>query len=98
MRLKSLIDGFFRVHVSEVHTRIIGEHRDRMAPLWSATTIGGIQIGNLPAFSGLPKDEMLSTVKSSGEQIIRKRGATTYGPARPSRALSAPSRATRTGS
>ena len=80
MRLKSLIAGFFRVHVSEVHTRIIGEHGDSMVPLWSATTIGGIQIGNLPGFSSLPKEEMISTVKTSGEQIIRKIGATTYGP------------------
>jgi malate dehydrogenase len=80
MRLKSLIAEFFKVHVSEVHTRIIGEHGDSMVPLWSATTIGGIQIENLPAFSTLPKDEMISTVKTSGDEIIRKMGATTYGP------------------
>jgi malate dehydrogenase len=40
MRLKALIALFFKVHVSEVHTRIIGEHGDSMVPLWSATTIG----------------------------------------------------------
>ena len=80
MRLKSLIAEFFRVHVSEVHTRIIGEHGDSMVPLWSATTIGGIQVENLPAFSSLPREDMISTVKTSGEQIIRKMGATTYGP------------------
>jgi malate dehydrogenase len=80
MRLKALIAEHFRVHVSEVHTRIIGEHGESMVPLWSATTIGGIQIANLPAFSDLPKEEMISTVKTSGEQIIRKMGATTYGP------------------
>jgi malate dehydrogenase len=51
-----------------------------MVPLWSATTIGGIQVENLPAFSTLPWEEMISTVKNSGEQIIRKMGATTYGP------------------
>ncbi|MCU0632387.1 MAG: malate dehydrogenase [Methanolinea sp.] len=80
MRLKSLIAKHFHVHVSEVHTRIIGEHGDSMVPLWSATTIGGIQISNLPAFSRLPVEEMVSTVKSSGEQIIRNKGATVYGP------------------
>jgi malate dehydrogenase len=80
MRLKALIAEFFKVHVSEVHTRIIGEHGESMVPLWSATTIGGIQIENLPAFSELPKEQMISTVKTSGEQIIRKMGATTYGP------------------
>ena len=73
MRLKSLIAHYFRVHVSEVHTRIIGEHGDSMVPLWSATTIGGIQIGNLPTFSGLPKQEMIETVRTSGEAIIRTR-------------------------
>jgi malate dehydrogenase len=78
--LESLIADFFKVHVSEVHTRIIGEHGDSMVPLWSATTIGGIQIENLPAFSSLPREEMISTVKTSGEEIIRKMGATTYGP------------------
>ena len=51
-----------------------------MVPLWSATTIGGIQVENLPAFANLPKEQMLATVKNSGEQIIRKMGATTYGP------------------
>jgi len=80
MRLKSLIAKHFRVHVSEVHTRIIGEHGESMVPSWSATTIGGIQIGNLPAFSRLPVDEIISSVKSSGEQIIRNKGSTVYGP------------------
>jgi len=80
MRLKALIASFFKVHVSEVHTRIIGEHGDSMVPLWSATTIGGIQISNLPAFSSLPVKEMVNTVKGSGEEIIRNKGATVYGP------------------
>jgi len=80
MRLKSLIARHFRVHVSEVHTRIIGEHGDSMVPLWSATTIGGIQISNLPAFSGLPREEIMGLVRSSGEEIIKNKGATVYGP------------------
>jgi malate dehydrogenase len=80
MRLKALIASFFKVHVSEVHTRIIGEHGDSMVPLWSATTIGGIQISNLPAFSRLPVSDMVETVKTSGESIIRNKGATVYGP------------------
>ena len=54
MRLKSLIASYFHVHVSEVHTRIIGEHGDSLVPLWSATTIGGIRISNLPEFAHLP--------------------------------------------
>jgi len=79
MRLKSLIASFFGVHVSEVHTRIIGEHGESMVPLWSATTVGGIRIENLPAFSNLPREEMISAVRTSGEEIIRKMGGTMYG-------------------
>jgi malate dehydrogenase len=81
MRLKSLIASYFNVHVSEVHTRIIGEHGDSMVPLWSATTIGGITINNLPAFSMLPMDEMTDEVKNAGATIIRNKGSTVYGPA-----------------
>jgi malate dehydrogenase len=80
MRLKALIARYFKVHPSEVHTRIIGEHGDSMVPLWSATTIGGIQISNLPAFSHLPVSEMVESVKGSGENIIRNKGSTVYGP------------------
>ncbi|HUU76279.1 MAG TPA: malate dehydrogenase [Methanoregulaceae archaeon] len=80
MRLKSLIASYFKVHVSEVHTRIIGEHGESMVPLWSATTIGGIQISNLPAFSRIPIHEMVDMVRSGGENIIRTKGATVFGP------------------
>ena len=80
MRLKSLIASYFKVHVSEVHTRIVGEHGDSMVPLWSATTIGGIKISNLPAFSHLPVQEIIESVKTSGQLIIKNKGSTVYGP------------------
>ncbi|MDK2974146.1 MAG: malate dehydrogenase [Methanofollis sp.] len=80
MRLKVLIARHFQVHVSEVHTRIIGEHGESMVPLWSATTIGGIRISNLPAFLDLPMDEMVERVKNTGSFIIKNSGATIYGP------------------
>ncbi|MEN6609638.1 MAG: malate dehydrogenase [Methanoregulaceae archaeon] len=80
MRLKALIAAFFKVHVSEVHTRIIGEHGSSMVPLWSATTVGGIQISNLPEFSKLPVGDMVERVKHSGELIIKYKGSTVYGP------------------
>ncbi len=80
MRLKSLIAAYFKVHVSEVHTRIIGEHGDSMVPLWSATTIGGIKISNLPAFAHLPVKEIIESVKCGGNLIIQDKGSTVYGP------------------
>jgi malate dehydrogenase len=80
MRLKSLIATYFKVHVSEVHTRIIGEHGESMVPLWSATTIGGIKISRLPEFSHLPVENIIASVKNSGELIIKNKGSTVYGP------------------
>ncbi len=80
MRLKWNIAHFFGVHVSEVHTRIIGEHGDSMVPLWSATTIGGISIQNLPRFEHLPEERIMRNVKTAGTHIIRRIGATVYGP------------------
>jgi malate dehydrogenase len=72
MRLKSLIARYFKVHVSEVHTRIIGEHGDSLVPLWSAT--------RLPEFSRLPVQDIIDSVKTSGELIIKNKGSTVYGP------------------
>ena len=80
MRLKSLIASYFHVHVSEVHTRIIGEHGESMVPLWSATTIGGIKISNLPEFAHLPVQDIITSVKCSGQSIIQNKGSTVYGP------------------
>ena len=80
MRLKSLIAAYFHVHVSEVHTRVIGEHGNSLVPLWSATTIGGIKISNLPEFSHLPVQEIINAVKTSGQLIIQNKGSTVYGP------------------
>jgi malate dehydrogenase len=80
MRLKSLIASYFHVHVSEVHTRIIGEHGESMVPLWSATSIGGIKISNLPEFAHLPVREIIAAVKCSGQSIIQNKGSTVYGP------------------
>ncbi|HJJ42546.1 MAG TPA: malate dehydrogenase [Methanocorpusculum sp.] len=80
MRLKACLAEFFNVHVSEVHTRLIGEHGDSMVPMWSATTIGGIQIDNLLGTAKVPRDEMIQRVKNSGTYIIKSKGATVYGP------------------
>jgi malate dehydrogenase len=51
-----------------------------MVPLWSATTIGGIKISNLPAFAHLPVQEFIGAVKCGGEQIIKNKGSTVFGP------------------
>ena len=80
MRLKSLIADHYHVHVSEVHTRIIGEHGESMVPLWSATTIGGIRLSHLYQFPKPNRSHLLDTVKKTGHMIIEGRGSTEWGP------------------
>ncbi|MDO5845539.1 MAG: malate dehydrogenase [Methanocorpusculum sp.] len=80
MRLKACLAEFFNVHVSEVHTRIIGEHGNSMVPMWSATTIGGIQIDNLLGVAKVDREALMDRVKNSGSYIIKAKGATVYGP------------------
>lgn len=81
LRFKVAIAKFFGVHIDEVRTRIIGEHGDSMVPLLSATSIGGIPIQKFERFKELPIDEIIEDVKTKGEQIIRLKGGSEFGPA-----------------
>ncbi|HIQ32471.1 MAG TPA: malate dehydrogenase [Methanothermococcus okinawensis] len=81
MRFKVAIAKYFGVHIGEVRTRIIGEHGDTMVPLLSATAIGGIPISRMPGFENFPYKEVVELVKNRGEEIIRLKGGSEYGPA-----------------
>lgn len=87
LRFKNYMAKHFHVHVSEIHTRIIGQHGPHMVPLISSTSIGGIPIEYYSAwdyFTGYQPFDIKSTienVKNAGSNIISKKGATEYGPA-----------------
>ncbi len=87
LRFKNYMARHFNVHVSEIHTRIIGQHGPHMVPLISSTSIGGIPLDYYSAFdyfSGFKPFNLKKTigkVKNAGSYIIGKKGATEYGPA-----------------
>ncbi|MGB9937585.1 MAG: malate dehydrogenase [Methanobacterium sp.] len=87
LRFKNYIAKHFHVHVSEIHTRIIGQHGPQMVPLISSTSIGGIPIEYYSAwdyFTGYQPFDIKKTienVRDAGSNIISKKGATEYGPA-----------------
>ena len=87
LRFKNYMAKHFHVHVSEIHTRIIGQHGPNMVPLISSTSIGGIPIEYYSAwdyFTGYQPFDIKKTieeVKNAGSNIISKKGATEYGPA-----------------
>jgi malate dehydrogenase len=81
LRLKSYMAKHFKIHVSEVHTRIIGEHGDNMVPLISSTTIGGILLNDFSNNETFKISKTLQEVKDAGTNIIGRKKATEYGPA-----------------
>ncbi len=81
MRFKVAIAKYFKVHIGDVRTRIIGEHGDSMVPLFSSTAIGGIPINRLPEYKNFPKEEIINFVKNGGKKIIELKGGSEYGPA-----------------
>lgn len=81
LRLKNLIAKHFNIHVSEIHTRIIGEHGDHMVLLLSSTSIGGILVKYFPQYQSFDVDTIVDKVKNAGSYVINKKGATEYGPA-----------------
>ncbi|MCC7560826.1 MAG: malate dehydrogenase [Methanobacterium sp.] len=81
LRLKNLIAKHFNIHVSEIHTRIIGEHGDHMVLLLSSTSIGGILVKDFPQYQSFDVETIVDKVKNAGSYVINKKGATEYGPA-----------------
>jgi len=87
LRLKNYMAKHFNVHVSEVHTRVIGQHGPYMVPLISSTSIGGIPLeyySKRDYFSGYKPFDLKGTIEkviNAGSNIISKKGATEYGPA-----------------
>jgi malate dehydrogenase len=81
LRLKNLIAKHFNIHVSEIHTRIIGEHGDHMVLLLSSTSIGGILAKDFPQYQSFDVETIVDKVKNAGSYVINKKGATEYGPA-----------------
>ena len=80
LRLKTYLSRHFKIHSSEIHTRVIGEHGNHMVPLLSSTTIGGIPLRYFIETSDLDVREIIQRLRNAGKTIIKKKGATEFGP------------------
>jgi len=82
-RFRYLIAQRCSVAVASVHGYIVGEHGDSEVPLWSTASIGNIPLSEW-AVSGhgrltvRDRAEIFTGVKTSAEQIIRGKGATSF--------------------
>jgi len=81
LRLRNMLAKHFNIHVSEIHTRVIGEHGDHMVPLVSSTSIGGILLKNYALDGTLDMENMVKKVINAGSYVINKKGSTEFGPA-----------------
>ena len=79
LRFRSYIAQALNVSREDVHALVIGEHGDTMVPLVEYASVTGIPITTL-----LPKeqiDKIVHQTITSGADVIKLKGATTYAPA-----------------
>jgi malate dehydrogenase len=78
LRFRSYIAQELGVSREDTHSLVIGEHGESMVPLVEYASISGIPITTL-----LPKDiidEIVEKTRTSGADVIKLKGATTYAP------------------
>jgi len=84
VRLKDEIAKHFGVHKSNIVCFVMGEHGETAVPVWSMTTVYGINIAEYATSAGLPfgadvQDALLKKTKTVGASITALKGATYYG-------------------
>lgn len=85
-RLRCGMSKHFEVAQKNIHAYVFGEHGDTSFIPWSSAYISGVSLPEYeefmkqgdPEFPEFDKDEMYNYVRTSGGQIINKKGATYY--------------------
>ncbi|MBE0511718.1 malate dehydrogenase [Candidatus Bathyarchaeota archaeon] len=78
MRFRSYIATELNVSREDIRALVIGEHGDSMVPLVDYATVSGIPIKDLLEKKQIEK--IVSLTRTSGADVIRLKGATTYAP------------------
>jgi len=79
IRFRSYIATELNVSREDIRALVIGEHGDSMVPLVDYATVSGIPIENLLEKEQIEK--IVSLTRTSGAEVIKLKGATTYAPA-----------------
>ncbi|MFB6107164.1 MAG: malate dehydrogenase [Halobacteriaceae archaeon] len=77
-RFRYVLSERFDVPVRNVEATILGEHGDSQVPVFSKVRVDGAD----PAFDDEEKEEILSDLQESAMNVIERKGATEWGPAR----------------
>lgn len=83
-RMIGKIADYLRVEAEIVKADIVGEHGDSQVPIWSKTTVNGIQVDKYCAKTGISwgneeRMRIFEEVKNMGAAIISAKGKTHYG-------------------
>ena len=77
-RFRYVLAERFGVPVQNVEASIIGEHGDDQVPVFSKVRVDGRD----PEFSPTEREEILAALQESAMNVIERKGATEWGPAR----------------
>ena len=77
-RFRYVLSERFEMPVGNVEATILGEHGDAQVPVFSKVRIDGRD----PALSGDEREQILAALKTSAMNVIERKGATEWGPAR----------------
>lgn len=84
-RLKVAISQDTGIDPRSIHTFVVGEHGDSEVPLWSATSVGGLNLldycdrcGRCAGKNMTRLNDLHEKVRSAAYRIIEKKGATNY--------------------
>jgi malate dehydrogenase len=78
LRFRSYIAQELGVSREDIRGLVVGEHGDSMVPLVSHASVSGIPITEL--LNSQQIEKIVSLTKSSGSDVIKLKGATTYAP------------------
>ncbi len=78
LRFRSYIAQELGVSREDIRGLVIGEHGDSMVPLVGHASVSGIPITEL--LNGEQIEKIVSLTRSSGSDVIKLKGATTYAP------------------
>lgn len=80
-RLRAKLSECYNVSQNNIHAYIFGEHGDSSFVPWSLANIAGVPIAECSKFFGteeLNYEEIETFVRTSGAQVIQRKGATFY--------------------
>nr|1O6Z_A Chain A, MALATE DEHYDROGENASE [Haloarcula marismortui]1O6Z_B Chain B, MALATE DEHYDROGENASE [Haloarcula marismortui]1O6Z_C Chain C, MALATE DEHYDROGENASE [Haloarcula marismortui]1O6Z_D Chain D, MALATE DEHYDROGENASE [Haloarcula marismortui] len=77
-RFRYVLSEEFDAPVQNVEGTILGEHGDAQVPVFSKVSVDGTD----PEFSGDEKEQLLGDLQESAMDVIERKGATEWGPAR----------------